>query len=315
MVKKSPQSGIPPRGTKKIGLALGGGSARGWAHVGVIKALVEAGIPIHCIAGTSIGALVGGYYASGSFQELEQIAETIQWSTVLRYLDITLPRQGLVEGKKILGFLRRTLKTKTIENLSIPFCAVAADLITGEEIRMRKGNLAEAIRASVSIPGIFNPQKKSNRWLVDGGLVNPVPVNATRALGADIVIAVDLNHDFSQTSLHLRPNDRLDSGRHEASWAEEMKRHARDVSESMMSKFKEWTIGNDPIIFDSIGWSVNIMQDQITQKNLLTEKPDFLIRPRLGPIRAFDFHLAKPMIDEGYRQTKKILKEIKAKIQ
>ncbi len=314
MVKKSPQSGIPPRGTKKIGLALGGGSARGWAHVGVIKALLEADIPIHCIAGTSIGSLVGGYYASGSFLELEQMAEVIQWSTVLRYLDVTLPRQGLVEGKKILEFLRKALKIKTIQNLQIPFCAVAADLITGDEIRIKKGNLAEAIRASVSIPGILNPYKKSNRWLVDGGLVNPVPVSAARALGADIVIAVDLNHDFSQTSLHLQPNDKSDRGRHEASWAEEMKRHAQKASGSLMLKFKEWTIGNDPVIFDSIGWSVNIMQDQITQKNLLTEKPDFLIRPRLGPIRAFDFHLAKPMIEEGYRKTKKILREIKSVI-
>jgi NTE family protein len=313
MVKKSPQSGIPPRGTKKIGLALGGGSARGWAHVGVIKALEEANIPIHCIAGTSIGSLVGGYYASGSFEELEHMAETIQWSTVLRYLDVTLPRQGLVEGKKILEFLRGSLKIKTIENLQIPFCAVAADLITGEEIRIKKGNLAEAIRASISIPGIFNPQKKADRWLVDGGLVNPVPVSAVRAMGADIVIAVDLNHDFSQTGLHLEPNKRAD--RDEASWVEEMRRHARGASQSLMLKFKEWTIGNDPVIFDSIGWSVNIMQDQITQKNLLTEKPDFLIRPRLGPIRAFDFHLAKPMAEEGYRQTKKILREIKAKIQ
>jgi len=243
------------------------------------------------------------------------MAKTIQWSTVLRYLDITLPRQGLVEGKKILEFLRKTLKIKTIQNLQIPFCAVAADLITGEEIRIKEGNLAESIRASISIPGIFNPQKKSDRWLVDGGVVNPVPVSAVRAMGADIVIAVDLNHDFSQSSLHLNPDERSEEGKHEASWAEEMKRHARYASESLMTKFKEWTIGNDPVIFDSIGWSVNIMQDQITQKNLLTEKPDFLIRPRLGPIRAFDFHLAKPMVEEGYRQTKKILHELKAKIQ
>jgi NTE family protein len=300
---------------KRIGLALGGGSARGWAHVGVIKALNEGQIPIHCIAGTSIGSLVGGYYASGSFKELERIAEEIQWSTVLRYLDIALPRQGLVEGKKILKVLRDTLKTKTIQNLSVPFCAVAVDLITGEEILIKKGNLAESIRASVSIPGILNPMREGNRWLVDGGLVNPVPVSAVRSLGADIVIAVDLNHDFSQSSLHLHPNDKAEGGKHEASWTEEMKRHARNASESLMLKFKEWAIGDDPVIFDSIGWSVNIMQDQITQKNLLTEKPDFLIRPRLGPIRAFDFHLAKPMIDEGYRQTKKILKKIKSKIQ
>ncbi len=300
---------------KKIGLALGGGSARGWAHVGVIKALMEAKIPIHCIAGTSIGSVVGGYYASGSFSELERMAEEVEWSTFLKYLDIVLPRQGLIEGKKILAFLRNTLKTKTIQNLSIPYCAVAADLNTGEEIQIKKGNLAESMRASISIPGILSPVKKSDKWLVDGGVVNPVPVSAARALGADIVIAVDLNHDFSQTGLHLVPNEKKGGARHEGSWIDEMKRHARDASESMKLKFKEWTIGTDPVIFDSIGWSVNIMQDQITQKNLLTEKPDFLIRPRLGPVRAFDFHLAKPMIEEGYLQTKKILRELKVKIQ
>jgi len=300
---------------KKIGLALGGGSARGWAHVGVIKALVEAKIPIHCIAGTSIGSVVGGYYASGSFSELEKMAKEVEWSTFLRYLDVVLPRQGLIEGKKILSFLRKTLKTKTIQHLSIPFCAVAADLITGEEIRIKKGNLADSIRASISIPGILSPVKNSGKWLVDGGVVNPVPVSAARALGADIVIAVDLNHDFSQKGLHLVPNEEGGGTKHEGSWVNEMKRHARDASESLMLKFKEWTIGDNPVIFDSIGWSVNIMQDQITQKNLLTEKPDFLIRPKLGPVRAFDFHLAQPMIEEGYRQTKKILRELKARIQ
>jgi len=276
---------------------------------------MEAKIPIHCVAGTSIGSVVGGYYASGSFGELEKMATTVEWSTFLRYLDIVLPRQGLIEGKKILKFLRKTLKIKTIQHLSIPFCAVAADLVSGKEVQIRKGNLADAMRASVSIPGILNPMKKSGRWLVDGGVVNPVPVSAVRAMGADIVIAVDLNHYFSKTGSRLDPSGKAENGKHEGSWVEEMKRHAKVASKSMMSTFREWTIGNDPVIFDSLGWSVNIMQDQITQKNLLTEKSDFLIRPKLGSIRAFDFHLAQQMIEEGYRQTKKILRELKSKIQ
>lgn len=297
----------------KIGLALGGGSARGWAHVGVIRALRGAGIPIHCVAGTSIGSVIGGYYASGSFDELEKMANEVEWNTFLRYLDIVLPRQGLVEGKKILEFFRGTLKTKTIQNLSIPFCAVAADMVTGKEIQIRKGNLADAMRASISIPGILNPVKKSGEWLVDGGLVNPVPVSAARAMGADIVIAVDLNHDFSQRGMRLKTGGKA-IAKDQASWAEEMRRHYNNASEALKTKFKEWTVGNGPVIFDVIGWSVNIMQDQITQKNMLTEKPDFLIRPKLGSVRAFDFHLAKPMIEEGVLQTKKILSELKTKI-
>ncbi|MBI5422276.1 patatin-like phospholipase family protein [Candidatus Peregrinibacteria bacterium] len=297
----------------KIGLALGGGSARGWAHVGVIRALRGAGIPIHCIAGTSIGSVIGGYYASGSFDELEKMANKVEWGTFLQYIDIVLPRQGLVEGKKILAFLRKTLKIKTIQNLSIPFCAVAADMVTGKEIHIRKGNLAEAMRASISIPGILNPVKKSGGWMVDGGLVNPVPVSAARAMGADIVIAVDLNHDFSQSDLKFKISEEPNHKRQE-SWGEELRRHTKGAGETLKNKFKEWTIGNEPVIFDVIGWSVNIMQDQITQKNLLTEKPDFLIRPRLGSVRAFDFHLAKPMIEEGVRQTQKILGELRAVI-
>ncbi len=300
---------------KRVGLALGGGSARGWAHVGVIKALTEAGIPIHCIAGTSIGSLVGGFYASGSLDNLERFAKEMKWNTVLRYLDVKIPRQGLLEGKKILKFLRETLKIKRVENLSIPYCAVATDLVTGEEIRIRKGNLVEAIRASISIPGLFDPIKKQGRWLVDGGLVNPVPVNAVRAMGADIVIAVDLNHEFAQNGHRLHQHRKTKRGKDDISWVEEMKKHAKDASGSLVSRFKEYTMGDGPAIFDSIGWSVNIMQDQITQKNMLTEKPDFLIRPKLGSIRAFDFHLAKPMIEEGYRKTQEILRDLELELQ
>jgi NTE family protein len=239
----------------------------------------------------------------------------MKWNTVLRYLDVKIPRQGLLEGSKILKFLRGSLKIKTVENLLIPYCAVATDLITGEEIRIQEGNLAEAIRASISIPGLFDPIKKQGRWLVDGGLVNPVPVSAVRAMGADIVIAVDLNHDFAQNGHRLQPDKKTNKEMGNVSWVEEMKKHAKDASGSLVSKFKEYTLGDGPVIFDSIGWSVNIMQDQITQKNMLTEKPDFLIRPKLGSIRAFDFHLAKPMIEEGYRETRKILRDLELELQ
>jgi NTE family protein len=279
---------------KKIGLALGGGSARGWAHVGVIRALLDAGIPIHCVAGTSIGSVVGAYYASGVFGELEALSDQIKWDTMLRKMDPVLPKQGLVKGDKIEKYLQDHLPICKIENLGIPYCAVAADLISGKEVQMAKGDLVDAIRASVSIPGILNPFKSDGHYLVDGGLVNPVPVSAARKLGADIVIAVDLNHDFSQTGpLSEKPEDR----------------------KTLQGKLIDWAWGKDPVIFDIIGWSVNIMQDQITQKNLLTEPADFLIRPKVGPVRAFDFHLAKPMIEEGMKKTKAILPLIKALIQ
>lgn len=281
------------RQPKKIGLALGGGSARGWVHVGVLRAFEKAGIPIHCVAGTSIGSLVGAFYAAGALGFLENMAKGVKWNTILGYLDIKVPKQGLVEGKKILKFLRDKLPIKTIERLPIAFGAVAADLMTGKEIDITQGNAVDAVRASVSIPGILEPYFLRGRYLVDGGVVNPVPVDVAKKLGAEIVVAVDLNHDFSQKTPWLKPLD----------------------EKSLKGKMTNWLIGKEPVIFDVIGWSANIMQDQIASRNMETSKPDFLIRPKLGPVRPFDFHHALAMIQEGERCAKMIIPKLKALIQ
>ena len=181
---------------KKIGLALGSGSARGWAHIGVIRALAEAGIRIDCVAGTSIGALVAAVYASGNIDSLEEVVLQIDWKQIAYSLDVVFPKSGLIDGKKVAAFIRSQVKQINIEDLPLPFRAVSTDLATGSEVVIKQGDIIEAVRASISVPGIFTPVKKGGTILVDGGLVNPVPVSVVREMGADFVIAVDLNHDI-----------------------------------------------------------------------------------------------------------------------
>jgi len=183
----------PPR---KIGLALGSGSARGWAHIGVIKALTEVGVRVDYVAGTSVGAVVGAVYASGRIAALEDVVLQLDWKQIASFLDIVFPKSGLIDGNKIADFIRRHVEAKKIEDLPLPFCALATDLATGGEVAIQEGDIIEAVRASISVPGIFTPVRKDDMILVDGGLVNPVPVSMVREMGADFVIAVDLNHDI-----------------------------------------------------------------------------------------------------------------------
>lgn len=261
----------------KIGLALGGGGARGGAHIGVIRALEEEGIKIDYVAGTSIGALVGGIYAAGGLDFLEEVAYKITWQKLLKYMDISMPTKGILNGNKIHKLIQeKLLPKKTFRVLDIPFCAITTDSLTAEEIQINSGKLSDAIRSSISLPGIFQPFKKDGRYLVDGGLVNPLPINVVQKMGADIIIAVDLNHNY------------------------ENKKN---------NKYKIKSKG--PSIVEVLGNSINIMQDQITQKNLIKFPADILIRPKLGPVTIFDFHRSPEIIKEGYESTKMLMPEIK----
>lgn len=169
--------------SRATGLALGSGSARGWAHIGVIRALAEAGIRVDCIAGASIGAVVGAVFASGNIDALEDVVLQLDWRQITYFFDVILPKSGLIDGKKISTFIRNHVKGINIEELSIPFCAISTDLATGDEVAIRDGDIIEAVRASISVPGIFTPVKKNGAILVDGGLVNPVPVSVAREMG------------------------------------------------------------------------------------------------------------------------------------
>ena len=185
-----------PGGRPKIGLALGSGSARGLAHLGVIRAIEDAGIKVDFIAGTSMGALIGAIHAAGKLDELEAAFRTFDWKMTASFFDVVLPKSGLLDGAKVSELVRAHIHADTIEMLAKPFAAVATDIVSGEEVVIRSGDVIEAVRASISVPGIFTPVRSNGRILVDGGLTNPVPVSAVRAMGADIVIAVDLNHEI-----------------------------------------------------------------------------------------------------------------------
>ncbi len=185
-----------PDKLRKIGLALGSGSARGWSHIGVIRGLQEADVAIDIVCGSSIGALVGGAYAAGKLDDAEKLIRELAWSDVLGFMEVPIPRSGLINSDKVADYLRERLGDPNIEDLPKPFAAVATDLTTGQEVWIRNGSLIEAIRASISMPGMFTPCFREGRLLVDGGLINPVPVSLCRSLGANTVIAVNPNTDI-----------------------------------------------------------------------------------------------------------------------
>ncbi|MCP4403375.1 MAG: patatin family protein [bacterium] len=185
---------------KKVGLALGSGSARGFSHIGVIRVLEAEGIPIDCIAGTSIGAIVGAVYASGMLPKGEEFLKDFDWKDMTALLDPLFPVSGLLGGKRIEKLLRSFLGNRHIEDFPLSFAAVAADVASGEEVVFTHGDAVKAIRASMSMPGIFAPVFLENRFLVDGGLVSPVPVEVARRLGADVVIAVNLAPEMAKRS-------------------------------------------------------------------------------------------------------------------
>ena len=200
-----------------VGLALGSGSARGWAHFGVLHALREAGVSPDIICGTSIGSLVGATYAAGEMDEFESWVLGLGKRKVFGFMDFNLGG-GLLKGEKIIDFWRENFVQETMEELGAPFGCVATDLQTGAEVWLRKGSIAEAVRASIALPGLFTPVMREGRLLVDGGLVNPVPVSLARAMGADIVIGVDLNADIMRK--HMKPVDTSET---------ELKIHTREV--------------------------------------------------------------------------------------
>jgi NTE family protein len=310
-------SGFP----KNIGLALGSGSARGWAHIGVIRALADAGIEISCIAGTSIGSLVGAAYALNKLDVLEDFARQLDWKQIASFLDVTFPRSGLIDGKNITDFLRTHVREISIEELPIPYCAVATDLTTGRERLLTEGDLLEAIRASISVPGIFTPVKKNGGFLLDGGLINPVPVSAVRKMGADYVIAVDLNHDIikKRSASRIDPVEPSLENVVDQSPAQKWKilhdltHRVDEFSSPALSQVRRWLHKDPgPNIFDVLTTAINIMEMQITATKLATDPPDLLIQPRLGNIRFLEYHRAQEAIDEGYREaTTQLMEKLK----
>lgn len=292
-----------------IGLALGSGSARGWAHIGVIRELSEHGIRPDIICGTSIGALVGALYACDHIDMLEDWVLQLDRKVVLRYLDIKLLMGGgFVEGRRLIDFFHERIGDVSIKDLPRRFAAVATDLVTGHEVWLRDGLLLDTVRASFALPGIFTPVKLDDRWLVDGGLVNPVPVSLCRAMGAEVVIAVNLNGKIvgKHRRKRIRSVNRDMKMSAEATLLERLSGELKYRANSFVSQLFDSNIGT-PGLFEVLSSSINIMQDRITRSRMAGDPPDVVIAPQLAHIGLLEFDRAKEVIEEGQAGARRAL--------
>jgi len=250
----------------RLGLALGSGSARGWAHIGVIRALEERGVKPDLVCGSSIGALVGAAYAAGELDRFEKWVSGLAWTTVVRLMDLTW-RGGLIRGARLFTLFRSIFQDREIDELPIPYGCIATELASGRELWLRHGDVLDAVRASCAMPGLFTPVVRDGAVLVDGGLVNPVPVSMCRALGADLVIAVDL------------------------SWAK--------LGPYRRGKVTGKEGAEIPSIFNVFTTALDIVEMRVARSRLAGEPADVLITPLLPDFATMDFHRAKEAIEEG----------------
>jgi NTE family protein len=289
-----------------IGLALGSGSSRGWSHIGIINALAELDIIPDIVCGTSIGSLVGAAYATDNMDALESWARSLTKLDVARFMEINISLTGFVNTERFHEFLNQYIADdeKLIEDLPKVLATVSTDLETGREIWQSSGSLIQAVWASMALPGLFPPIRQNNRWLVDGGLVNPVPVSVCRALGADIVIAVNLNGDIvGKRFSRIVPGKKQNGG----------------VSEKITELVKEYTnlsffnssnSEQPPGLLDAIAGSVNITQDRITRSRMAGDPPDIVFSPKLSNIGLLELYRAEEAINEGRKCVQRKLQEI-----
>ena len=294
----------------KIGIALGGGAARGWAHIGVLNSLVEAGLEPDIVAGTSIGAVAGACYVTGRLKALEDFAASLTRRRVFGFLDVNFGGSGLITGQRLSARLEHHLAEHTIEGLDRRFVAVATELGTGHEVWLNKGSLVNALKASFALPGIFRPVKINGRWLIDGALVNPIPVSVCRALGARIVIAVNLSCDLLNKGgvIHdqanfAEPAGLLDDQRLPGSNG----RAALHLLHRQIFGRSKEAPGISSVMMDAI----NITQDRIARSRLAGDPPDISIAPKTGHIGLFEFHRAGEAMALGARAAEKQIDEIK----
>ena len=281
----------------KIALALGGGAARGWAHIGVLRALDEAGIGVSMIAGTSIGALVGGCYLAGKLDELEAFARSLTMRRIAGLLDIAIGGGGLFGGMRLNDRMQEHLTDVDIESLGRPFVAVATEVNTGHEVWITSGSLITGLRASYALPGIFEPVRCNNRTLLDGALVNPVPVSVCRAHEEPLVVAVNLHYDLYGRSAVIK---------HRASETPQILDAQQNVAPSDKKAERERRLG----LTGAMVQAFNIIQDRISRARLAGDPPDLSLHPKLSDIGLSEFHRAGEAIDRGYQEAQAKLGEI-----
>lgn len=301
---------MPPT-SPKLGIALGGGVARGWAHIGVLRALSEAGIVPDVVCGTSIGAVVGGLYVAGRLDDVEEWARSLNRLKIVSYLDFKMRHPGLIGGDRLVKELQLRLGDQHIEDLASRFAAVCTDLTTGQEVWLTTGSLVEAVRASFSMPGVFSPVRLDERWLVDGALVNPVPVSVCAALGADLVVAVNVSGEMVRRA-----------GR-DSALADATGFDLIDMVEGAADR-RPWSLPlngmvrrifrrdrDTPSLFGVMASSLGIIQDRITRSRLAGEPPDIHITPRVGHIGLAEFDRADELIRRGTQAAEAALPDIR----
>ena len=287
----------------RLGIALGSGSARGWAHIGVLAALAEQGIEPDIVCGSSVGALVGAIHVQGRLPEFEKWVGALTRREVLGLVDLTVTgRGGAMRGERLMEFYRSHVGDAEIQDLPRRFAAVATDLRTGAEVWLQQGSLVTAIRASISIPGIFTPVLVDGRWLADGGLVNPVPVNVCRALGAEVVIAVELPRAVATRG--RRHEDVQPAVVQDRTWLSRLGRLfpgtgesvAADGADALAPRFNQVLLA-----------ALDIMEDRISRSRLAGDPPDLLLSPWVDRVDPLEFAGGQATIDEGYACVQRML--------
>lgn len=322
----------------QVALALGSGAARGWAHIGVIQALQEMGVHVHLVAGTSIGSLVGAAFAAGRLNEIESWVRGMDRWEVFNLLDFGFNHGGLIHGEKVFSRAREVIGSIDIEDMPLVYGAVATDLYSGREIWLRKGDVYDAARASCSMPGLLAPTALNGRWLVDGALVNPVPVSLCRALGSDFVIAVNLNSQLNTSAIEARskyvapkepthdvtakdqpqvdvygyntppsettvaPQKTDDEEQSEPGFFHNFLSHSQQYWDAMKEKMNG-NLHKAPGMLGVMSGSIDIMQERITKARLAGDPPDILIQPKLGQISIIEFERGNEAIAVGYETT------------
>lgn len=331
MKKQIPASSNKP----VIGIALGSGAAKGWSQIGILETLEAEGISADIVAGTSIGAFVGAAYVGGALETLRDWTLSLRWTEVARMLDVSFHGGGLIEGSEVIGLLKRLGVEGPIEDMAKHFVAVTTDYRSGREVWLESGEITDAVRASIALPGILTPKQVGDTWYLDGGLVNPVPVSACRALGATFVIAVNLNGDIvSHTKQKGNGRKRVSNADKAAKkeGTQSTENSGSGIAEMMErplsalpASWKEGTLNtvnqifgpkaSKPGYFEILAYSINIMQDRITRSRLAGDPPHILMTPRLGAMGIFDFDDAKNAIEEGRRCAKHALPEIRYQLE
>jgi len=297
----------------RIGVALGGGAARGWSHIGMLRVLESEGIIPHVVVGTSIGAVVGGCYAAGKLDVIEAFARSLTKRRVMGLLDFHLGASGLIAGERLRILLEGDLGDRKIETLPMRFCTIATEVGTGHEIWLTRGGMVEAIRASYALPGIIDPVRIRNRLLMDGALVNPIPITAARALGADIVLCVNLNGDLKLRGTTIQSLSSSDDNEVVEAAIEEPRRwglFGPMWSTQDRDKRKNGRERHGPGIASIMIDAFNITQDRISRSRLAGDPPDLMISPKLAEIGLFEFHRAAEAIRLGEDATRRALPDI-----